>query len=41
MLRKDGDGLSLFVIGLDNIIIMRNLNTAKDYRHFFGVMVGG
>jgi len=42
MLRKDGDGLSPLFIGLDNIIIMRNLKTAKDQRHFFiRVMVGG
>jgi len=34
MLRKDGDGLSLLLICLDNIILMRNLKMTKDQRHF-------
>jgi len=34
ILRKDSEGLSPLFIGLDNIIIMKNLKTAKDQRHF-------
>jgi len=34
VLRKDGDGLSPLFIGLNNIIKMNNLKTAKEQRHF-------
>jgi len=34
MLRKDGNSVSLLSIGLDNIIIIRNLKMEKGQHHF-------